>query len=133
MIFPTWRIIAFDGAAHEMTLPGHPCRGYNISPVGSLVGLVWALGDALVGGAVFACLYNRLSSPGRPRDRRNVMAQDPVCGMQVDEKTAAGRVEHEGKTYHFCSAGCMKRFKENPRKFVEQARSDREEKGGTRA
>ena len=37
-------------------------RGYNISPIGSLVGFVWALGDGLIFGAIFAWLYNHVSS-----------------------------------------------------------------------
>jgi len=37
------------------------------------------------------------------------MAIDPICGMEVDEKTAL-RVEHEGKTYYFCSPGCRDKF-----------------------
>lgn len=40
--------------------------------------------------------------------------KDPVCGMAVDAKSAAGRLEHEGKTYFFCSASCQQKFKANP-------------------
>ena len=57
----TWWIIAFDGSTHEITLIGRVYRGYDISPLGSLVGLVWGFFDALIGGAIFAWLYNRLS------------------------------------------------------------------------
>ena len=56
----TWWIIAFDGATGEVTLIGRLYRGYSISAVGSLIGLVWAFFDGLVGGAVFSWLYNRL-------------------------------------------------------------------------
>lgn len=42
------------------------------------------------------------------------MTKDPVCGMQVDEKTAALRAEHQGKQFFFCSAGCQSKFKQNP-------------------
>jgi len=42
------------------------------------------------------------------------MAKDPVCGMRVDEKTAAGKSEHDGKTYYFCSAHCKSVFDQNP-------------------
>lgn len=37
------------------------------------------------------------------------MAIDLICGMEVDEKTALS-VEHEGKTYYFCSPGCRDKF-----------------------
>ncbi len=46
------------------------------------------------------------------------MAKDPVCGMDVDEKTAAGKSEYKGKTYYFCSPGCKKQFDQNPEKYV---------------
>ena len=37
------------------------------------------------------------------------MATDPICGMEVDEKTALS-AEYEGKTYYFCSPGCREQF-----------------------
>ncbi|MBD3246326.1 MAG: YHS domain-containing protein [Candidatus Omnitrophica bacterium] len=37
------------------------------------------------------------------------MAQDPICGMQVNEKKGI-RIEHEGRTYFFCSARCADKF-----------------------
>jgi hypothetical protein len=58
----TWWIIAFDGATGEATLIGLLYRGYSISPIGSLIGFVWALGDGLIFGAIFAWLYNLVSS-----------------------------------------------------------------------
>jgi hypothetical protein len=57
----TWWIIAFDGASGERTIIGQVYRGYSISPVGSLIGLVWATPDGFVGGAIFAWLYNLLA------------------------------------------------------------------------
>ena len=58
----TWWIIAFDGATGEATLIGRVYRGYTISPLGSVIGLAWGLVDGLVGGAVFAWLYNVLAA-----------------------------------------------------------------------
>ncbi|MFC1886818.1 bacteriophage holin [Thermodesulfobacteriota bacterium] len=57
----TWWIIAFDGATAEPTLIGRVYRGYTVSPGGSFIGLVWALGDGLIGGAIFAWFYNLIS------------------------------------------------------------------------
>lgn len=57
----TWWVIAFEGATHEMTLIGHLYRGYNISAAGSFIGLAWGFADGLIGGAVFAWLYNVLA------------------------------------------------------------------------
>jgi hypothetical protein len=53
-------IMAFEGATGEVTLIGRVYRGYSISPVGSVFGLVWGLLDGAIGGAAFAWLYNRL-------------------------------------------------------------------------
>ncbi len=47
------------------------------------------------------------------------MAKDPVCGMEVDEKKAAGKVEYEGQTYYFCSPGCKTAFEKDPEKYVQ--------------
>lgn len=44
-------------------------------------------------------------------------ATDPVCGMTVDPATAES-VQHEGRTYHFCSPGCAKRFRQDPGKYI---------------
>src|SRR5438105_5510411 len=45
-------------------------------------------------------------------------AKDPVCGMSVDPAKAAGKVEHEGKAYYFCSKRCAERFALEPEKFL---------------
>jgi hypothetical protein len=57
----TWWIIAFDGFTGEPTLIGRLYRGYSISPAGSFIGLAWGFGDGLIGGAIFAWLYNLVS------------------------------------------------------------------------
>jgi hypothetical protein len=54
----TWWIMAFDGSTHQANLISQIYRGYNLSPVGSLIGLAWATPDGLIGGAIFAWLYN---------------------------------------------------------------------------
>ena len=46
------------------------------------------------------------------------MAKDPVCGMDVDEKTAKLRSEHMSKTYYFCSQACKTAFDKNPAKYT---------------
>ena len=45
-------------------------------------------------------------------------AVDPVCGMNVDPATSEHRAEHEGSTYHFCSAGCRAKFVADPEKYL---------------
>ncbi len=46
------------------------------------------------------------------------MAKDPVCGMNVDEKTAKFKSEHMGKTYYLCSQMCKASFDKNPMKYM---------------
>lgn len=46
------------------------------------------------------------------------MAKDPVCGMQVDEKTAAAISEYGGETYYFCAPGCKAAFDKDPEKYL---------------
>ena len=46
------------------------------------------------------------------------MAIDPVCGMQVDEKSAAGTFDYKGKTFYFCSPGCRAAFAKDPEKYL---------------
>lgn len=58
LFFVTWWIIAFFGASGELTLIGHIYHGYNISPLGSIFGLIWGLLDGFIGGIIFAWLYN---------------------------------------------------------------------------
>ena len=59
----TWWIILLDGTGGGSAL-GRICRGYDISPLGSLVGLAWALPGGLFGGAILAGLYNLLAGAG---------------------------------------------------------------------
>ncbi len=58
----TWWIIAFDGPTDDVTMIGRIYRGYSISAMGSVIGLVWALADGLIGGVIFAWLYNLISA-----------------------------------------------------------------------
>ena len=43
---------------------------------------------------------------------------DPVCGMNVDPAKAAGRAEHGGRTYLFCSGHCLSEFHRDPVRYV---------------
>ena len=68
----TWWIIMFDGQqAGETLVLGLIYRGYEVTTMGSVVGLVWGFFDGLVGGMIFAWLYNLLAG----RFGRTVAAQ----------------------------------------------------------
>ena len=58
----TWWIIVFDGAIDEVNFIGRIYRGYTLSPLGSIIGLLWAFFDGLIGGAIFAWLYNLIGA-----------------------------------------------------------------------
>lgn len=49
------------------------------------------------------------------------MVKDLVCGMTIDSETAAGKSEHEGTTYYFCSPGCKRSFDRDPQRYVAAA------------
>ncbi len=58
----TWWIIMFDGQQPGETLVlGQIYRGYEVTTMGSLLGLAWGFFDGLVGGMIFAWLYNLLA------------------------------------------------------------------------
>lgn len=46
------------------------------------------------------------------------MEMDPVCGMQVDPKSAAATYEYKGKMYYFCAPGCKAAFEKDPEKYL---------------
>jgi len=46
---------------------------------------------------------------------------DPVCGMTVDPQHAAGSSVYQGRTYYFCSKGCVAKFEASPEKYLHPA------------
>jgi Cu+-exporting ATPase len=52
------------------------------------------------------------------KEQAMVTVKDPVCGMDVDPKTAAGSATYQDKTYYFCSIHCRDAFKAEPEKYV---------------
>jgi Cu+-exporting ATPase len=44
--------------------------------------------------------------------------KDPVCGMMIDPKTAAGTAKYKGKTYYFCSREEKEKFEKSPETYV---------------
>ena len=58
------------------------------------------------------------------------MAIDPVCGMEVDARTAAGQSEYRGQTYYFCSPGCKRAFDKEPEKYSGQSGRHSDHPGG---
>ncbi len=42
---------------------------------------------------------------------------DPVCGMQVDRRSAVV-IEHDGRTYYFCESACADTFSDEPDRWI---------------
>jgi uncharacterized protein len=65
----------------------------------------------IIGLLVFAILFGLTM-------RRGVT--DPVCGMKVDRAKAL-RLEHAGRTFHFCSEDCRSQFEADPDRYTDRA------------
>lgn len=52
------------------------------------------------------------------RIKEQIMARDPVCGMEIDPRQAAGQTEYEGQTYYFCAPACQREFEQHPERYV---------------
>ena len=48
------------------------------------------------------------------------LVTDPVCGMKIDPKTAAGKSVYAGKTYYFCSKNEKAEFDKDPETYLKQ-------------
>lgn len=56
--------------------------------------------------------------------------KDPVCGMEIEPASAAGRTEYKGQMYSFCSTHCKEKFDLNPAKYLgNSAETPKSDKG----
>src|SRR5271168_4828753 len=53
-----------------------------------------------------------------PSNPAPTVERDPVCGMNVNSATAKHIYDHGGKTYYFCCALCVDKFKAAPAKYL---------------
>jgi Cu+-exporting ATPase len=53
------------------------------------------------------------------------MVRDPVCGMTIAAEEAVATADYEGRTYHFCAEGCARRFRDDPRGFLDPSGSEK--------
>ena len=58
-----WWVIAFEGTTHDLLVLGHIYRGFEVSPQGSFIGLIWGLVDGIIGGWLIAAVYNFFAKP----------------------------------------------------------------------
>ncbi|MBA2467954.1 MAG: YHS domain-containing protein [Chloroflexia bacterium] len=50
-------------------------------------------------------------------DTTETTAQDPVCGMSVEPRTAK-QTEYQGQVYYFCSLMCLRAFEDDPERYL---------------
>lgn len=46
--------------------------------------------------------------------------KDPVCGMQIEPKSAAARTTYESQEVYFCSDQCRRDFETDPARYYER-------------
>jgi YHS domain-containing protein/positive regulator of sigma E activity len=111
----------------------------GIPLIGILAGVVLGENSGLSQGGAFAAgtacfafaallafmTYRHFSSDIQPYIDRVIALKpaargtvDPVCGMEVDPARAAGKIDYEGTTYHFCNAGCLEAFIREPTRYL---------------
>ena len=61
----------------------------------------------------------------------DVRVLDPVCGMTVDPATARHSLEHGGRRFFFCSAGCKSKFAAEPHRYLTPKAAAPESSAGT--
>ena len=45
------------------------------------------------------------------------MVIDPICLMEIDEKSAPFKSVYNGLTFYFCDKNCKQKFEEEPEKY----------------
>jgi HAD superfamily hydrolase (TIGR01509 family) len=61
----------------------------------------------------------RASALSKPQlEGTMAITTDPVCGMTIEESTAAATATHQGTTYYFCSTTCRERFEAEPEMYT---------------
>ena len=92
LLLMTWFIIALDGASGEITVISRVFRGYNISPVGSLIGLAWGLGTELIVMLVGGVARNQAIAQelGAALDTQLVVPEDPQIVVATGAAVIAG-------------------------------------------
>ncbi|MCB9540269.1 MAG: heavy metal translocating P-type ATPase [Myxococcales bacterium] len=75
--------------------------------------------DTTHAGAGSACCHGAHAHPhpDEPREDARDAPTDPVCGMTVDPD-GPHQLDHDGDTFHFCSARCRQKFEDDPDRYL---------------
>ncbi len=68
--------------------------------------------------------HHHAPADGAKADDHGTIVTDPVCGMNVDTRTATHRYELDGTPYYFCSARCLEKFRANPDQYLNPPEHD---------
>src|SRR3954466_11292379 len=63
----------------------------------------------------------RSAHHGAEHHADDAKVRDPVCGMTVNPPQSQHRFDHDGQTYHFCSAGCRTKFAADPDRYLNRS------------
>ena len=55
---------------------------------------------------------------GKMKMKSTTVVTDPVCGMDIESATAAGRTEYKGQAYYFCGSKCKEKFDLGPEQYL---------------
>ena len=75
------------------------------------------------GKAVCSDGHHHHDHPGAGAEHGTTV-RDPVCGMQVDTRTASHKLQLGEATYYFCSARCLEKFKADPDRYLTPPATD---------
>ena len=51
-------------------------------------------------------------------EEHGAIVRDPVCGMEVDTRTAEHKLSLGETSYYFCSARCLEKFRADPDRYL---------------
>jgi YHS domain-containing protein len=46
--------------------------------------------------------------------------KDPVCGMMIEQESAAGSTRYESREVYFCSDQCRREFEADPARYYDR-------------
>jgi Cu+-exporting ATPase len=67
----------------------------------------------------------KADSHGHPNEKASGAdaVRDPVCSMLVDPHKTTHRHQYAGRTYYFCSAGCLAKFSADPQNYLDPSQA----------
>ncbi len=105
-----WLVMSVAGLATEYLFKALAIAPATHPAAIAETGFRWDYTSALniLALVVFAGLL--VLSRRRRSDASTIYAQDVICGMQVEKRSAPARTVHAGQTLYFCSDRCLERF-----------------------